>query len=150
MGHNAMKNQTPNGSRATTTEELGIVLSKFFNEANETRALENFKPKPSDIIISPYAKCGTTLLQHIAHGLRTRGDMDFDEITVVTPWIELAYDMDWDLTAEQVANPRVFKSHTSWHDVPKGGVISAHFVTTMMLFYPSIACLKAGILNLTP
>lgn len=28
--------------------------------------------------------------------------------------------MGWDLHAEQVSEPRLFKSHVSWHDVPKG------------------------------
>jgi hypothetical protein len=80
-----------------------------------------FEPRPSDIIICTYAKCGTTWLQQIAHGLRTRGSMEFEEINVVTPWIEVAYDVGWDLDASQVAEPRVYKSHCSWHDVPKGG-----------------------------
>lgn len=47
--------------------------------------------------------------------------MDFDEISPLTPWLEIAYDMGWDVNAPQVANPRVYKSHLSWHDIPKGG-----------------------------
>jgi len=47
--------------------------------------------------------------------------MDLDEISTVTPWIELAYDLGIDLDADQVAEPRVYKSHLSWHNVPKGG-----------------------------
>jgi hypothetical protein len=47
--------------------------------------------------------------------------MDFEEISTVTPWIELAYDLGADLDAAQVAEPRVYKSHLSWHNVPKGG-----------------------------
>jgi hypothetical protein len=115
-----MLNQRRSGYRATTIEELETILSNFADEANVKRGLA-FKPRPTDIIISPYAKCGTTWLQHIAHGLRTRGSMDFDEITIVTPWIEIAYDLGWDLDGPQVAEPRVYKSHTTWHEVPKGG-----------------------------
>jgi hypothetical protein len=106
-------------NRATTVEELETVLSKFFDETKTPLGLA-FKPHPSDIIISPYAKCGTTWLQQIVHGLRTRGSMDFDEINAVIPWIEVAYDVGWDLEATQVANPRVYKSHVSWYDIPKG------------------------------
>lgn len=105
-------------SRATTLNELEVVLDKFFDETKTPLGLA-FKPHPSDIIITPYAKCGTTWLQQITHGLRTRGDMNFDEIEAVVPWIELAYDMGWDLDAPQAAIPRLYKSHVSWHDIPK-------------------------------
>lgn len=107
-------------SRATTLEELETILGKVFTQESRQRGLA-FAPHQSDIIISPYAKCGTTWLQQIAHGLRTRGSMAFDEITTVTPWFDIAYDMGWDLEAPQVAEPRIFKSHLSWHDIPKGG-----------------------------
>jgi len=34
-------------------------------------------------------KCGTTWMQQIVHGLRTRGSMDFNEITRVVPFLYL-------------------------------------------------------------
>ncbi len=105
--------------RARNLEELGRLLPRLFTSESSSRGLA-FEPRPTDIIISPYAKCGTTWLQQIAHGLRSGGSMDFEEITVVTPWLEIAWDMGWDLTSQQVAEPRVFKSHVSWHHVPKG------------------------------
>lgn len=80
-----------------------------------------YTPGASDVFISPYAKCGTTWMQQIVHGLRTGGSMDFDEITEVVPWLELAHDMDWDVNADQVATPRAFKSHLRWDEIPKGG-----------------------------
>lgn len=115
-----MKKKTGTTSRATTLEELETILGNFWDEPSRQLGLA-FKPQPSDIIISPYAKSGTTWLQQIAHGLRTRGSMEFDEINAVTPWIEVAYDVGWDLDAHQVAEPRVYKSHLSWHDIPRGG-----------------------------
>ncbi|MEM7114712.1 MAG: sulfotransferase domain-containing protein [Chloroflexota bacterium] len=129
--------QTAIGSRATTVEELNGIMSKFENHAAAKRGLA-FKPKRSDVIISPYAKSGTTWTQHIVHGLRTRGSMDFDEITAVTPWIEIAYDVGWDLEAAQVAEPRVYKSHLSWHDVPKGAryiVPVRHYHDAFLSYY---------------
>ena len=45
------------------------------------------------------------------HGLRARGDMDFDDISRVVPWIELSHDLGLQLSAEQSAEPRAFKSH---------------------------------------
>lgn len=80
-----------------------------------------FVPRPTDVIISPYAKCGTTWLQQIVHSLRTGGDLEFDDISRVVPWIETAGDLGLDLDAEQRADPRAFKSHLPWDEVPKGG-----------------------------
>ena len=80
-----------------------------------------FRPRATDVLIATFPKCGTTWLQQIVHGLRTRGSMDFDEITLVAPWLELALDLGIDPDAPQVAEPRAFKSHLSWHEIPKGG-----------------------------
>lgn len=106
--------------RPTNTTDLESLLSCLFNDESRGRGA-TFRPLKTDIFIAPYAKCGTTWLQQIAHGLRTRGSMDFEEITSVTPWPEIAYDMGWDLDAPQVAQPRLFKSHLSYHDIQKGG-----------------------------
>lgn len=81
----------------------------------------NFPLQPTDVVITPYGKSGTTWLQQIVHGLRTRGDMEFDDISRVVPWLETSYDLGIDLHAPQKAHPRAFKSHLSWDDVPKGG-----------------------------
>ncbi|MFY0692743.1 MAG: sulfotransferase domain-containing protein [Paracoccaceae bacterium] len=102
----------------TTTDEMDALFAKVFREESTNSGLA-FQPRPTDIIIAPFAKCGTTWLQQIAHGLRTRGSMDFEEISNVTPWIELAFELGIDLDATQVAEPRVFKSHLNWRDVPK-------------------------------
>jgi hypothetical protein len=114
-----MEDKSSTRLRASTLEELENVFDLLFTEESYQRGLA-FKPLPNDIIISPYAKSGTTWMQQIAHGLRTRGSMDFDEITEVTPWIEIAHTMGWDLDAPQVAEPRLFKSHLNWTNVPKG------------------------------
>ena len=132
-----MTNQLASGSRAKNVEELESVLNKVFDETKIPLGLA-FQPKPNDIIIATYAKCGTTWLQQIVHGLRTRGSMEFDEINSVTPWIEIAFDVGWDLDAPQVAEPRVFKSHVSWHDIPKGAryiVSFRHYQNAIVSFY---------------
>ncbi|MES2137288.1 MAG: sulfotransferase domain-containing protein, partial [Pseudomonadota bacterium] len=79
-----------------------------------------FAPRPSDVVISPYGKSGTTWLQQTFHTLRTRGDMHFDDISRVVPWIETSALLGIDLNAEQRADPRGFKSHLSYTRVPKG------------------------------
>lgn len=79
-----MNEDTNKLSRAATLNKPEVVLDKFFDEMKTALGLA-FKPHPSDII-TPYAKCCTTLLQQITHELRTRGSIDFDEINSVVPW----------------------------------------------------------------
>jgi len=105
--------------RARTVGELEASLAGFVTAEGRARALA-FRPRADDVIIATYPKCGTTWLQHIAHGLRTGGSMAFDEITQVVPWLELAHDMGVDPHAAQVAAPRVFKSHLGFDEVPRG------------------------------
>jgi len=81
----------------------------------------NFPLQPTDVVITPYGKSGTTWLQQIVHGLRTRGDIAFDDISRVVPWLETSYDLGIDLHAPQRGHPRAFKSNLNSHEVPKGG-----------------------------
>jgi hypothetical protein len=105
--------------RATSLDELGDKASRLVTRESYD-AGRAFVPRPTDIIISPFAKCGTTWLQQMVHTLRTGGDLDFDDISSVVPWLETALDVGIDLQATQRAEPRAFKSHLSWDDVPKG------------------------------
>lgn len=95
-------------------------MAGFSTEEGRQRGLA-FRPQATDVLISPYSKCGTTWLQQIVNSLRTNGSMEFDEITEVVPWLEMAYDLGIDLEKSQPGWPRAFKSHLSWHDIPKGG-----------------------------
>ncbi|MEO3413547.1 sulfotransferase domain-containing protein [Roseovarius sp. CAU 1744] len=107
-------------TRPCSLEEMCRRDVHFVTDESYRRGL-SYRPDESDIFISPYSKCGTTWMQQIVHGLRTGGSMDFDEITEVVPWLELAHDMGWDVNADQVAHPRAFKSHLRWDEIPKGG-----------------------------
>lgn len=106
--------------RPTTVKEMIKRLQQLGSEESAQRGLA-FQPKETDVFISPYGKSGTTWLQQIIHGLRTRGAMDFEEITAAAPWLERAYDLGIDLKAPQVGGLRAFKSHLNWEDIPKGG-----------------------------
>ena len=57
---------------------------------------------------------------------RTRGDMDFDDISRVVPWIEMAVACGLDIEAPQRAEPRGFKSHLAYDAIPAGakGIVS--------------------------
>lgn len=106
--------------RATSVLELIEKLENFRTAEGEAYGLA-YRPDPTDIFVMTPAKCGTTWMQQIVHGLRTRGSMDFDEITRVVPWIEMAWDMGLDIHAPQVATPRAFKTHLNLDNVPQGG-----------------------------
>ena len=106
-------------SRPTTLAEVHARQTRMMTKEGLRHALA-FQPQPTDVIITPYAKSGTTWVQQIVHGLRMRGDMNFDEITSVIPWLEMAYDLGMDLAQPQRGQPRAFKSHLRWELVPKG------------------------------
>lgn len=106
--------------RALTPQGLRALHERFSTEDSVARA-RAFVPRPSDVFVATYSKSGTTLLQQIVHGLRTKGDMDFRDISEVVPWIEVAHDLGQDLDAEQKAEPRAFKTHFDGDSLPKGG-----------------------------
>ena len=111
--------QKENGKRATSIAEMTEKLMCMGTEEGEKRGLA-FQPNPTDLIITPYAKSGTTWLQQMVHTLRTRGSMDFTEITEVVPWLDMAHDLGLDLAESQKWTPRAYKSHLPWPMVPKG------------------------------
>lgn len=106
--------------RARSMPEFGAAAMQLFRDEEIMASIGSYRPRPTDVIISPFSKCGTTWLQQIFHCLRTRGDMDFDDISRVVPWIETAGATGLDLEAPQRAEPRGFKSHLSYAAVPKG------------------------------
>ena len=107
-------------TRPTTIQEMKERMENFSTAEGWQKGLD-YKPDPSDVFIVTPPKCGTTWTQQIVHGLRTRGSMDFDEITRVIPWINMAHDTGIDIYAPQVAHPRAFKTHSTMDEVPKGG-----------------------------
>jgi hypothetical protein len=109
----------PSPRRARTLKEMDEIEARA-GDPDEAGAIADYRPRPDDIVITPYAKCGTTWLQQTFHTLRTGGDMDFDDISRVVPWIETSRLLGIDLEAPQRAAPRGFKSHLSWDEIPKG------------------------------
>ena len=109
-----------NFKRPRTIKEMHDRMKDFATADGWQRGLD-YKPAPTDVFIVTPPKCGTTWMQQIVHGLRTRGSMDFDEISRVVPWIEMAHDVGIDVYAPQAADPRAFKTHSSLNEVPKGG-----------------------------
>lgn len=85
-------------------------------------ALANFRPRPTDILITTAPKAGTTWMQQILHQLRSGGDEGFESIFDVVPWIEFpSPQRSWQerLEAfEQLPDPRIFKTHCTREQTP--------------------------------
>lgn len=111
---------TPPLTRPRSVPQMLERVQHMITPQSMSRALA-FQPRPSDVFIATFPKSGTTWLQQIVHGLRTGGDMDFDEITQVVPWLETALDLGLDIDGPQRAQPRAYKSHLPWPMIPKGG-----------------------------
>ena len=107
--------------REARSESIGVVMqrwSKFISDESIENAL-SFVPQEGDVFVATHSKAGTTMMQQICHQLRSNGDIDFEEISVVVPWLEMAHDVGTDLNAPQKYSPRVFKTHFDWPSVPK-------------------------------
>jgi len=111
------------GRLARNAEEMGINM-----QAAATREHVHYKPyapSPGDVFITCWAKSGTTMMQQMFHQIRMvaatgAGDMDFDDISRMTPWDDSAPMTDTDMTAPQRAAPRGFKSHREYERLPPG------------------------------
>jgi len=111
------------GRRARSIEEFGINLGALARiEPQNFRPLE---AGPGDVFITCWAKSGTTMMQQMFHQIRMiaatgEGDMDFDDISRMTPWEDSAPIIDHDINGPQRATPRGFKSHREYERLPAG------------------------------
>jgi hypothetical protein len=106
--------------RARSLAEMREIQGRMAAPQDWIAGVKAYRPRPTDVIITPFGKCGTTWLQQTFHTLRTGGDMDFDDISRVVPWIETAAIVGLDIEAPQRAEPRGFKSHLDYGAIPKG------------------------------
>mmetsp|Transcript_116009 Transcript_116009/g.323109 ORF Transcript_116009/g.323109 Transcript_116009/m.323109 type:complete len:333 (-) Transcript_116009:141-1139(-) len=134
--------------------ELMARRNRGMHSAGSVAAGRSFKPRPTDIFVVTYPKCGTTWVTQICHQLRTGGHMDFEEIAEVCPWDILAFDCGQDLDADHVASPRVFKSHEGANDIAKGAKYvhvcrdPSDALVSFWRFLPAWAALPPGAISL--
>ncbi|HEC18251.1 MAG TPA: sulfotransferase domain-containing protein [Gammaproteobacteria bacterium] len=106
-----------------------MKIDKKWGKADPTHdpyALANFRPRPTDVLITTAAKAGTTWMQQILHQLRSGGDEAFTSIDDVVPWLELPRDgRHWSEVLadyERIPDPRIFKTHCTYEQTPGTGV----------------------------
>ncbi len=118
------------GRRARTMEEMGANMAALHE--GEKANFRTHEPRPGDVFITSWGKSGTTMMQQMFHQLRMghatgAGDMDFDDISRMTPWEDTALMLDFDMTTPQRAEPRGFKSHREYERLPA----DARYVVTL-------------------
>ena len=67
---------------ASESEAIRVMkekLCKLETTEGRRRGME-VRPELDGVLICTAPKCGTTWVQHIVHGIRSRGNLDFDEV----------------------------------------------------------------------
>ena len=72
---------------------------------------------PSDVFLVGVQGSGISMLTQVAHGLRSNGSMDFEDLNEVVPWFHAALLCGQDLDEAQAFKPRLYKTHQLRLDV---------------------------------
>lgn len=74
--------------------------------------LERFGMRDSDIWVATFSKSGTTWMQMILYQLTTPGDMNFDHLFDVSPWVYYAALRQ--VEPKATPDPRILKTHDGY------------------------------------
>ncbi len=74
--------------------------------------LERFGARDSDIWVATFSKSGTTWMQMILYQLTTAGDMSFDHLFDVSPWVYYAALRK--VEPKTTPDPRILKTHDGY------------------------------------
>ena len=103
--------------------DVPAVIDRMMQRLRIVIPTEGFPKAASFELDDPLLCCGlksgTTWLQHVVHGLRSGGSMDFEEISDVFPFIEfLTADIFSDMDVSQPP-PRICKTHLPFDMAPR-------------------------------
>lgn len=107
----------------TAQQKLQQILGNLFAYRTEESYLKglSFVPRPTDVVLAAAMKTGSTWVSHICNGLRSKGDMSFDDVANVMPVLEFAHDYGYtDLEKPQPFEPRMYRTHCIYTLCPKG------------------------------
>lgn len=114
----------------------------------------SFRPHAGDVFVATPFKFGTTWMLQVVQSLRSNGDMDFEDIDLVMPYLEFAHDYGiTDLDEEQRWQPLLFKTHFWRPHCPHGSkavvvVRDPEDVAPSMFHYYSNWMFDAGTISL--
>ncbi|XP_064484601.1 sulfotransferase ssu-1-like [Ornithodoros turicata] len=93
----------------------GLFISRCFQDDIVRPALA-YQPRPDDVFIVSYPKCGTTWMQHIVYLIYSGGVPAKDrlELAAKTPFLEM-HGID---SAVQLPRPAAIKTHQPFHRQP--------------------------------
>ena len=99
---------------------LGKMGKKMVAASEQLRFMKyrmEFGERDDDIYIVTYPKSGTTLTQMILYQLTTDGNVEFDHIYEVSPWIK--NDCFKRIPPRDLPSPRLIKSHDTYDEFDK-------------------------------
>jgi hypothetical protein len=102
-------------------EKAQAKLHSLLITTRQTKLMNDFGQKDSDIYVVSYPRSGTTLMQMILYQMTTDGDMDFKHIYDVSPWSR--FSAFFNRPMPSVGERRIIKTHDpyeSFEHVKKG------------------------------
>lgn len=99
------------------TYRIGYNLNQTSKELNFLKYKIEFGERDDDIYIVTYPKSGTTLTQMLLYQMTTDGNMNFNHIYEVSPW--LSNDAFKRKPIKIVPSPRIIKSHNQYKKFDK-------------------------------
>ncbi|XP_002412156.4 sulfotransferase ssu-1 [Ixodes scapularis] len=113
--------QPPKGDNGVTTppnlfrEVNDVIISRYFPEENLRSAIA-YKPRPGELFVASYMKCGTTWMQTIVYGILNDGTPPQDSIDFMlrSPYIDLLGAE----AADKMPGPGAIKTHLPFEKVP--------------------------------
>ena len=93
MGEGESERERARAERASGRVRAGDCERGSVRESSHELTGGARRPRAGDVLVVTSPKCGTTWVQQIVHQLRSRGSMDFEEISIPVPWIEMAHDL---------------------------------------------------------
>ncbi|XP_064485748.1 sulfotransferase ssu-1-like [Ornithodoros turicata] len=93
----------------------GIFLGKHFSEESVREVLA-YEPRPDDVFVVTYPKCGTTWMQHIVYYIFSNGTppKDSDEFDSKTPFFEYMGQE----AVDNLPRPAAIKTHLAFNKQP--------------------------------
>lgn len=108
------------------TEYIDFI-NNYFIDGVDSRA-ENHQSQSDDVFIATYPTIGTTWMQQLCHGLRSQGDMGFDDISIVVPYLE----------GGEVMVPDLYGEQKGWSQMPCARLLSTVSKSILFLWFMPI------------